>query len=110
MELIFQNLIGNCLKYKSEKAAPEIRIGAVRQGSEWVFSVEDNGIGFDPEHAEKIFIMFERLHSRDKYKGDGMGLAICRKIIENHGGRIWAESKPGEGAAFRFTLLADRGE
>jgi signal transduction histidine kinase len=109
MGTVFRNLIGNSFKYHNEKQPPEIRIGAEQKGGEWVFSVVDNGIGFDPAHAERIFIMFERLHGREKYKGDGMGLAICRKIIENHGGRIWAESEPGKGASFYFTLMGNRG-
>jgi len=104
--LVLQNLIGNSLKYRSGTTPPEIKIGAMKRRSEWIFSVEDNGIGFEPEQAENIFIMFERLHSREKYPGEGMGLAICRKIVENHGGRIWAEAQPGKGASFHFTLRA----
>jgi light-regulated signal transduction histidine kinase (bacteriophytochrome) len=108
MSLVFQNLISNSLKYRKQGTAPQIRIEAVRKDLEWVFSVTDNGIGFDPAHSEKIFIMFERLHGTEKYPGDGMGLAIARKIVEKHGGRIWAESRPGEGAVFYFTLPLDR--
>jgi signal transduction histidine kinase len=106
--LVFQNLIGNSLKYRKDEGIPEIHIEAVKKDFEWVFSVSDNGIGFDPGQNEKIFIMFERLHGNEKYPGDGMGLTICRKIIETHGGRIWAEAKPGEGAVFYFTLPLDR--
>jgi signal transduction histidine kinase len=108
MSLVFQNLIGNSLKYRKEGTPPQIRIEAVRKDLEWVFSVSDNGIGFDPAQSEKIFIMFERLHGDGKYPGDGMGLAIVRKIVEKHGGRIWAESRPDEGAVFYFTLPLDR--
>jgi light-regulated signal transduction histidine kinase (bacteriophytochrome) len=107
MSLVFQNLIGNSLKYRKDGVIPEIHVGVVKKEFEWVFSVSDNGIGFDPSQSEKIFIMFERLYGNDQYPGDGMGLAICRKIIETHGGKIWAESKPGEGAVFYFTLPLD---
>jgi light-regulated signal transduction histidine kinase (bacteriophytochrome) len=105
--LVFQNLIGNSLKYRQDGVVPNIRIEAARKDYEWVFSVSDNGIGFEPQYNEKIFIMFERLHGGDKYPGDGMGLAICRKVVEKHGGRIWADSKLGKGATFYFTLPVD---
>jgi len=108
LSLVFQNLIGNSIKYHKDQVAPVIHIGARKNDIEWVFSVSDNGIGFDPDHSEKIFIMFERLHGKEKYPGDGMGLAICRKIIEKHGGKIWAEGKPEEGSTFYFTLPIDR--
>jgi len=108
MALVFHNLIGNSLKYRKDEGVPEIHIEAARKDFEWIFSVSDNGIGFDPGQSEKIFIMFERLHGNEKYPGDGMGLTICRKIIETHGGRIWAEAKPGQGAVFYFTLPLDR--
>ncbi|HUO56703.1 MAG TPA: ATP-binding protein, partial [bacterium] len=108
MEVVFLNLIGNALKYRREGVAPRVRVGAERRDFEWVFSVSDNGMGFDGEMSERIFIMFERLHGQDRIPGEGMGLAICRRIIENHGGRIWAESAIGRGSTFYFTLLADR--
>jgi len=106
--LVFKNLINNSLKYRKDSGIPIIKVDAKRNDIEWVFSVSDNGIGFDPAQSEKIFIMFERLHGTEKYQGDGMGLAICRKIIERHGGKIWAESKPGEGSVFYFTLPLER--
>lgn len=111
MGQVFQNLIGNAVKFRGT-AKPVIRISAERKDQEWVFSVADNGIGIAPEHAEIIFVIFKRLHTRAEYPGSGIGLAICQKIIERHGGKIWVESKPGEGATFKFTLPArgPRGE
>lgn len=100
---VFQNLIGNGLKFCKE-AQPEIRVGAERKGGEWVFSVGDNGIGIRPEDRDRIFLIFQRLHKREEYEGTGIGLAICKKIVERHGGRIWVDSEPGKGATFRFTL------
>ena len=102
---LFQNLIGNALKFHG-KATPEIRIAAERLGEEWVFSVADNGIGIAPEHDAEIFTVFNRLHTREEYPGNGIGLAICKKIVEQHGGKIWVESQPGAGATFKFTWLA----
>ena len=101
---VFQNLIGNALKFSP--AVPEVRISAQRQVGQWLFTVRDNGIGLDPAHAERIFIIFQRLHTREEYAGTGIGLALCKKIVERHGGRIWVESHPGQGAAFHFTLPA----
>ena len=100
---VFQNLISNAIKFGGEKT-PEIHISADKKGGEWIFSVKDNGIGFDPKYADKIFDTFKRLHTAVKYPGSGIGLTICRKIIERHGGRIWAESEPGKGATFYFTI------
>ncbi len=100
---LLQNLIGNALKYRSERP-PQVHITAQPQGHAWLFAVQDNGIGFDPHHAERIFGVFQRLHTREKYPGTGIGLAICRKIVERHGGCIWAEGRPGEGATFYFTI------
>lgn len=100
---LFQNLIGNAVKF-CRQDIPSIHIGAVRRQSEWLFSVRDNGIGIAPEYADRIFIIFQRLHSRRKYSGTGIGLAMCKRIVERHGGRIWVESQEGEGATFYFTI------
>jgi chemotaxis family two-component system sensor kinase Cph1 len=100
---LFQNLIGNAVKFRGERP-PEIHVGAEESASEWIFSVRDNGIGIDPRHTDKIFLIFQRLHARDKFPGTGVGLAVCKKIVEQRGGRIWFESQKGEGSVFRFAL------
>ena len=102
---LFQNLIMNSINYRSV-ATPTIDISCARQEDHWVISVRDNGIGLEPEYADKIFGIFRRLHTRSERSGNGMGLAICKKIVTRHGGRIWVESKLGEGATFRFTVRA----
>ncbi|MBI4183223.1 MAG: HAMP domain-containing protein [Proteobacteria bacterium] len=100
---VFQNLIGNAIKFRGERT-PEIRVSAERVGDDWRFAVSDNGIGFDPQFADRIFIIFQRLHTREQYPGLGLGLSICKRIVERHGGRLWAQSIPGEGSTFHFTL------
>ncbi len=100
---VFQNIISNAVKFCGS-VAPRIKISSVHKDSEWVFSIKDNGIGIDPKHFDKIFIIFKRLHTHEEYEGTGMGLAICKKIIESHGGRIWVESSVGKGSTFFFTV------
>ena len=101
---LLQNLIANGLKYQKKDTAPRVSVSVERQHDEWVFGVHDNGIGIDPQFYDRIFIIFQRLHKREEFSGTGMGLAICRKIVERHGGRIWVESSPGEGSSFYFSL------
>ncbi|EKQ69393.1 bacteriophytochrome (light-regulated signal transduction histidine kinase) [Leptolyngbyaceae cyanobacterium JSC-12] len=101
---LFQNLIGNAIKFQKKDEPPRIHIGVQRQDDAWLFSVQDNGIGIAPQYHDRIFVIFQRLHTRDEYPGSGMGLAICKKIAECHRGRIWVESEPGNGATFYFTI------
>jgi light-regulated signal transduction histidine kinase (bacteriophytochrome) len=105
MVQVFQNLIGNAIKFRGSEP-PLIRVSAELIGKEWVFSVADNGIGIAPEHGDSVFVVFRRLHTRAEYPGNGIGLSICKKIVEQHGGRIWVESEVGHGSSFRFALPA----
>jgi PAS domain S-box-containing protein len=104
LQQVFQNLVGNALKFRRDDAAPEIAITAEQRGVVWEFSVRDNGIGIEPEYAERIFLLFQRLHERTKYPGTGIGLALCKKVVEHHGGQIRVEPAPGGGSIFRFTI------
>ena len=100
---LFQNLIGNGIKFRSGRR-PEIHVSARQEEGRWLLSVRDNGIGIDPQYWQQIFVIFQRLHTRQKYSGTGIGLAICKRIVERHGGRIWLDSRPGEGSTFCFTI------
>jgi light-regulated signal transduction histidine kinase (bacteriophytochrome) len=101
--MLFQNLIGNGIKY-NDKKSPKIHISALKENNQYVISVKDNGIGIKPEHLERIFTIFQRLHGKEEYDGTGIGLSIAQKIVHQHHGEIWAESEPGKGSTFYFTI------
>jgi light-regulated signal transduction histidine kinase (bacteriophytochrome) len=100
---LFQNLLSNAIKFRTERA-PEIQISARKEGKYWRFTVRDNGLGFDMKYADRVFIIFQRLHNKETYPGSGIGLAICKKIVERHGGIIRVESEVGKGTSFNFTI------
>jgi PAS domain S-box-containing protein len=101
---LFQNLIGNAVKFRADDRPLEVRVSAQQEADSWHFTVKDTGIGIEAQYLDRIFLIFQRLHDRTKYKGTGIGLAVCKKVVEHHGGRIWVESEPGEGTTFHFTL------
>jgi light-regulated signal transduction histidine kinase (bacteriophytochrome) len=101
---VFQNLVGNALKFRAENRKPEVRVSARQEAGEWIFGVADNGIGIEPQYFERVFRVFQRLHTRARYPGTGIGLAIVKKVVERHGGRVWIESQLERGTTFFFTL------
>jgi chemotaxis family two-component system sensor kinase Cph1 len=101
---LFQNLIGNAIKFRRQDEPPRIHVGVQRKQTEWEFSIRDNGIGIDPQYYQRIFVIFQRLHRHEEYPGTGIGLALCKKIVERHGGHIGVDSTPGKGSTFHFTL------
>jgi PAS domain S-box-containing protein len=108
MVQLFQNLIANAVKFRGREP-PQVHVSARQEREEWVFSVRDNGIGIEPQYFDQVFVIFQRLHSREDYPGSGAGLAVCKNIVERHGGRIWVESELGKGSTFYFTIPLTRG-
>jgi signal transduction histidine kinase len=108
IEQLLQNLLTNAIKFTAPEVKPVVRVGAHRESDGWCLTVTDNGIGIDPRYAERIFKMFQRLHSREAYPGTGIGLAICKKIAERHGGTIWVDPDPEGGSIFHVTISDDR--
>src|SRR5262249_25672313 len=104
LEQVWGNLLSNAIKFSSKKDAPVVEVGAIAEEREYVYFVRDNGAGFDPRYQEKLFGVFQRLHHSDEYPGTGVGLALVHRIVTRHGGRVWADGRPGEGATFHFTL------
>jgi chemotaxis family two-component system sensor kinase Cph1 len=109
MVQLFQNLIENGIKFHDQNQ-PQVHISAKEQDEDWLFSFRDNGIGIDPEYKDRIFLIFKRLHAKGEFAGTGVGLALCKKIVERHGGKIWVESEVGKGATFCFTIPTERKE
>jgi light-regulated signal transduction histidine kinase (bacteriophytochrome) len=104
LKQLFQNIVSNSIKFRKPGTDPQIQISAARDNGHWQFAVADNGIGMEEADTERIFVIFQRLHTRTEYEGSGIGLSFCKKIVELHGGNIWVKSKPGEGSTFFFTI------